>query len=232
MPRFAIVVFPGSNCEGDVQYALHDVLGQEAELVWHKETSLAGFDAAFLPGGFAHGDYLRPGAIARFSPIMKSVVEMAEAGKPVIGVCNGFQVLTEAGLLPGAMLRNASLTYVCRYVCLRVETTDSPLTAACQTGDILQIPIGHADGNFFADPTVLDELEKTGRVLLRYSSPAGDLTEDANPNGSLHHIAGIMNGRGNVVGLMPHPDRCYQPELGTDDGLHLFNSLITWVSNQ
>ncbi len=230
MPRFAVLVFPGSNCEGDVLYALRDVLGQEAELVWHKETSLDGFDAAFLPGGFAHGDYLRPGAIARFSPIMKSVVSMAEAGKPVIGICNGFQVLMEAGLLPGAMLRNRSLHYVCRYVNLRVETTKSPLTNTCTAGDVLQVPIGHADGNFFADDSELEELEKRGRVMFRYSTPSGELTDEANPNGSLNHIAGIVSTEGNVVGLMPHLDRCYEPELGTDHGRRLFQSLIASVS--
>ena len=230
MPRFAVVVFPGSNCEGDVLYALRDVCDQEAELVWHKETSLDGFDAALLPGGFAHGDYLRPGAIARFSPIMKSVVSMAEAGKPVIGICNGFQVLMEAGLLPGAMLRNRSLHYVCRYVNLRVETTKSPLTNTCTAGDVLQVPIGHADGNFFADDSELEELEKRGRVMFRYSTPSGELTDEANPNGSLNHIAGIMNKKGNVVGLMPHLDRCYQPELGTDHGRRLFQSLIESAS--
>ncbi|MGH9463746.1 MAG: phosphoribosylformylglycinamidine synthase subunit PurQ [Vicinamibacteria bacterium] len=230
MPRFAVLVFPGSNCEGDVLYALRDVLGQEAELVWHKETSLAAFDAALLPGGFAHGDYLRPGAIARFSPIMESVITMADAGKPVIGICNGFQVLTEAGLLPGAMLRNRSLHYVCRYVDLRVENTATPLTNVCKTGDILRMPIGHADGNFYADPAELDELERRGQIMLRYATPSGGLSDQANPNGSVNHIAGIVNERGNVVGLMPHLDRCYQPELGTDHGLRMFRSLISSVS--
>ena len=230
MPRFAVLVFPGSNCEGDVLYALRDVLGQEAELVWHKETSLAGFDAALLPGGFAHGDYLRPGAIARFSPIMEPVMSMAEAGKPLIGICNGFQVLMEAGLLPGAMLRNKSLHYVCRYVDLRVETIDTPLTNACAKGDVLRVPIGHADGNFYADAAELEKLESRGQVMLRYTTPTGEPTDEANPNGSLNHIAGIVNEKRNVVGLMPHLDRCYQPELGTDHGLRLFRSLISSVS--
>lgn len=230
MPRFAVLVFPGSNCEGDVLYALRDVLGQEAELVWHKQTSLAGFDAALLPGGFAHGDYLRPGAIARFSPIMEPVVSMAEAGKPVIGICNGFQVLMEAGLLPGAMLRNKSLHYVCRYVDLRVENADTPLTNACATGDVLRVPVGHADGNFYADPAELDQIESRHQVMLRYATPSGEPSEGANPNGSAHNIAGIVNGRGNVVGLMPHLDRCYEPELGTDHGLQMFRSLIASVS--
>ena len=230
MPRFAVLVFPGSNCEGDVLYALRDVLGQEAELVWHKETSLDGFDAALLPGGFAHGDYLRPGAIARFSPIMEPVISMAEAGKPIIGICNGFKVLMEAGLLPGAMLRNKSLHYVCRYVDLRVETVDSPLTNACTKGDVLRVPIGHADGNFYADPAELEKLESRGQVMLRYATPSGELSDDANPNGSANHIAGIVSEKGNVVGLMPHLDRCYQPELGTDHGLRLFQNLISSVS--
>ncbi len=230
MPRFAILVFPGSNCEGDVLYALRDVLGQEAELVWHKETSLDGFDAALLPGGFAHGDYLRPGAIARFSPIMEPLISMAEAGKPITGICNGFQVLMEAGLLPGAMLRNKSLHYVCRYVDLRVETIDTPLTNACSKGDVLRVPIGHADGNFYADPRELEKLESRGQVMLRYATPSGELSDEANPNGSANHIAGIVSEKRNVVGLMPHLDRCYQPELGTDHGLRLFQSLISSVS--
>ncbi|MFQ5793020.1 MAG: phosphoribosylformylglycinamidine synthase subunit PurQ, partial [Acidobacteriota bacterium] len=189
MPRFAIVVFPGSNCEHDVQYALRDILGQEAELVWHKETSLTGYDVVVLPGGFAHGDYLRAGALARFSPVMKPVAELAEAGTPVIGICNGFQILQETGLLPGAMLRNRSLHYVCRYVYLRVETTDSPLTATCRKGEVVRIPVGHADGNYYADSKTLDELECTGRVLLRYSDPEGNLTDEANPNGACRNIA-------------------------------------------
>lgn len=220
MPRFAVLVFPGSNCEEDVKYALGNVLGEPTDLVWHKETSLAGYDAAILPGGFAHGDYLRPGALARFSPIMDPVREMAEAGKPVIGICNGFQMLQEAGLLPGAMLRNRTLTYICRYVDLRVEQSDSPLTATLDEGEVLRIPIGHADGNYFADDATLDSLEKEERVLFRYVN---------NPNGAERSIAGIRNERGNVVGLMPHPDRSYEPDLGTGDGRRVFESLVAWT---
>lgn len=220
MPRFAVALFPGSNCEEDVQYALQGVLGQPTDIVWHKETSLDGYDAVLLPGGFAHGDYLRPGAIARFSPIMDAVRKMAETGKPVIGICNGFQMLQEAGLLPGAMLRNRTLTYICRYLGLRVERADSPLTSNLREGDVLRIPVGHADGNFYADDAILDELEREGRVLFRY---------EQNANGSARDIAGIRNERGNVVGLMPHPDRCYEPDLGTDDGLGLFESLVAWT---
>ena len=220
MPRFAVCVFPGSNCEEDVKYALEDVLGERTDLVWHKETSLEGYDAVILPGGFAHGDYLRPGALARFSPVMDPIREMAEEGKPVIGICNGFQMLQEAGLLAGAMLRNRTLTYICRYVDLRVEHRDSPLTATLEEGEVLRIPIGHADGNYYADDETLDALERKGRVLFRYVE---------NVNGAERSIAGIRNEKGNVVGLMPHPDRCYEPDLGTDDGRKVFESLVAWT---
>ena len=229
MPRFAVCVFPGSNCEEDVQYALRNVLGEPTDLVWHKDRSLDGYDAAILPGGFAHGDYLRPGAIARFSPIMDAVREMAEAGKPVIGICNGFQMLQEAGLLPGAMLRNRTLTYICRYLYLRAEQGDSPLTVTLNQGELVRIPIGHADGNFYADDETLDRLEREGRIVFRYVSADGEIDEASNPNGAARHIAGLRNERGNVVGLMPHPDRCYEPALGTDDGRKLFESLIAWT---
>lgn len=222
-------VFPGSNCEEDVQYALRNVLGEPTDLVWHKDRSLDGYDAAILPGGFAHGDYLRPGAIARFSPIMDAVREMAEAGKPVIGICNGFQMLQEAGLLPGAMLRNRTLTYICRYLYLRAEQGDSPLTVTLNQGELVRIPIGHADGNFYADDETLDRLEREGRIVFRYVSADGEIDEASNPNGAARHIAGLRNERGNVVGLMPHPDRCYEPALGTDDGRKLFESLIAWT---
>ncbi len=220
MPRFAVCVFPGSNCEEDVKYALEDVLGEPTDLVWHKETSLEGYDAVILPGGFAHGDYLRPGALARFSPIMDPIRGMADEGKPIIGICNGFQMLQEAGLLEGAMLRNRTLTYICRYVDLRVEESDSPLTATLEKGEVLRIPIGHAEGNYYADDETLDALEKKDRVLFRYVE---------NPNGAERRIAGIRNERGNVVGLMPHPDRCYEPDLGTDDGRKVFESLVAWT---
>jgi len=220
VPRFAVSVFPGSNCEEDVKYALEDVLGEPTDLVWHKETSLEGYDAVILPGGFAHGDYLRPGALARFSPVMDPIREMAEEGKPVIGICNGFQMLQEAGLLEGAMLRNRTLTYICRYVDLRVEHRDSPLTATLEESEVLRIPIGHADGNYYADDETLEALERKGRVLFRYVE---------NVNGAERSIAGIRNEKGNVVGLMPHPDRCYEPDLGTDDGRKVFESLVAWT---
>jgi phosphoribosylformylglycinamidine synthase subunit PurQ / glutaminase len=223
VPRFAVCVFPGSNCEEDVKYALEDVLGQPTDLVWHKEPRLEGYDAVLLPGGFAHGDYLRPGALARFSPVMDAVLEMAGKGKPVVGICNGFQMLQEAGLLPGAMLRNRTLTYICRYVGLRVEHTDSPLTATLEQGEVLRIPIGHADGNYFADDETLDRLDRDGLVLFRYVD---------NPNGAERSIAGIRNERGNVVALMPHPDRCYEPDLGTADGRKVFESLVAWTKDR
>lgn len=229
MARFGIVVFPGSNCEEYCQYALSAVLGQRADLIWHKETSLSGFDAVLLPGGFAHGDYLRTGAIARFSPIMKAVEAFAHDGGPVWGICNGFQILLEAGLLEGAMLRNRTLHYICRYLNLRVETTASAVTSACTMGEVLRIPVGHGDGNYYAEPETLATLEGQGRVVLRYSDANGELSELANPNGSLAAIAGIMNQRGNVVGIMPHPDRCYEPDLSSADGLRLFQSLVRWV---
>jgi phosphoribosylformylglycinamidine synthase len=220
VPRFAVCVFPGSNCEEDVKYALEGVLGEPTDLVWHKESSLEGYDAVILPGGFAHGDYLRPGALARFSPIMEPIREMAERGKPVVGICNGFQMLQEAGLLEGAMLRNRTLTYICRYVNLRVEHGDSPLTATLEEGEVLRIPIGHADGNFYADEVTLDALEREDRVLFRYA-------EDV--NGAERRIAGIRNAPGNVVALMPHPDRCYEPDLGTEDGRKVLESLVAWT---
>ncbi len=223
MPRFAVCVFPGSNCEEDVKYALEDVLGQPTDSVWHKQHRLEGYDSVLLPGGFAHGDYLRPGALARFSPVMDSVCEMAEAGKPVVGICNGFQMLQEAGLLPGAMLRNRTLTYICRYVGLRVERTDSPLTATLTEGEVLRIPIGHADGNYYADDETLERLDRDGLVLFRYVE---------NPNGAERNIAGIRNERGNVVALMPHPDRCYEPDLGTADGRRVFESLVAWIEER
>lgn len=229
MPRFAVCVFPGSNCEDDVRYALETVVGEPTDLVWHKETSLDGYDGVILPGGFAHGDYLRVGAIARFSPIMDAVRQMADAGKPVIGICNGFQMLQEAGLLPGAMLRNRTLTYICRYLYLRSERTDSPMTATLDENELVRIPIGHADGNFYADDETLERLEREGRVVFRYVNETGGRDDASNPNGAANAIAGIANEQGNVVGLMPHPDRCYERELGTDDGRKLFESLVSWT---
>jgi phosphoribosylformylglycinamidine synthase len=225
--KFAVVVFPGSNCDDDAYHAATHVLGQDAEFVWHKDTSLAGADVVILPGGFAHGDYLRTGAIARFSPVMSSVKAFADAGGPVLGVCNGFQVLLEAGLLPGAMLRNRGLKFICEHVGVRVDEIDTPFTAACSKGQILRIPINHGEGNYFAAEDVLDALERDRRVIFRYVDPSGQATDAANPNGAARNIAGICSERRNVVGMMPHPERACEPALGSGDGLVLFESVVT-----
>jgi phosphoribosylformylglycinamidine synthase I len=223
---FAIVVFPGSNCDHDAYHAVKHVLGQKAEFVWHKETDLKGADVVILPGGFAHGDYLRTGAIARFSPVMSPVRAFAAAGNPLIGICNGFQVLLEAELLPGAMLRN-DRNYRCEYVHARVEETDTPFTGLCTRGQVLTIPIAHGEGNYFADPESLDRLERNRQVIFRYVTPDGDVTPDANPNGSLANIAGICNEGRNVVGLMPHPERACESALGSEDGKIVLESVVS-----
>jgi phosphoribosylformylglycinamidine synthase I len=230
--KFAVVVFPGSNCDHDAHHAVTAVLGQEAELVWHKDTGLRGADAVVLPGGFAHGDYLRTGAIARFSPIMQAVKSFAAAGGPVIGICNGFQILLEAGLLPGAMLRNRSLHYQCEHVFVRVEQVDTPFTAACQPGQVLRIPIAHGEGNYFAPPEALERLERNRQVVFRYVTPEGKATPEANPNGSAGNIAGLCSERRNVVGLMPHPERACELALGSADGLVLFESVVRAIGGR
>jgi phosphoribosylformylglycinamidine synthase I len=224
--KFAIVVFPGSNCDHDAYHATKHVLGQDAEFVWHKETDLRGADVAILPGGFAHGDYLRTGAIARFSPVMEAVNAFAAAGNPVVGICNGFQVLLEAGLLPGAMLRNAG-KYRCEYVHVRVEQTDTPFTNLCAKGQVLKIPIAHGEGNYYADPDSIDALEANRQVIFRYVTPQGLETPESNPNGSLHNIAGICNAGRNVVGLMPHPERACESALGSADGKVVLESVVS-----
>jgi phosphoribosylformylglycinamidine synthase len=224
--KFAVVVFPGSNCDHDAYHAAKHVLGQEAEFVWHKETSLGGADVVILPGGFAHGDYLRTGAIARFSPVMTAVKAFADGGGPVLGVCNGFQILLEAGLLPGAMLRNRGLKFICEHVNVRVEETDTPFTSACTKGQVLRIPINHGEGNYYAADDVLDALERERRVIFRYVDRSGQVSDAANPNGAARSIAGICSERRNVVGMMPHPERACEPMLGSGDGLVLFESVV------
>jgi phosphoribosylformylglycinamidine synthase len=228
--KFAIVVFPGSNCDHDAHYAVTSVLGQTAEFVWHKEASLGDADVVLLPGGFSHGDYLRTGAIARFSPVMTAVVEFARAGGPVLGICNGFQILLEAGLLPGAMLRNRGLQFRCEHVHVRVEQTDTPFTAACRPGQVLRIPIAHGEGNYFVPPETLAELEAARQVLFRYTDAEGRATDEANPNGSVANIAGICNRARNVVGVMPHPERACEPALGSADGRVILESAVRWVT--
>ncbi len=224
--KFAVVVFPGSNSDRDAWYAAGQVLGEQAELVWHKDSDLAGADAVILPGGFAHGDYLRTGAIARFSPIMAAVSRFAERGGPVLGICNGFQVLLEAGLLPGAMVRNRSVKFVSRHVHVRVEQTDTPFTTACDAGQVLSLPIAHGEGNYFADPAALAALEQNRQVIFRYTSRDGVVSDAANPNGSLNSIAGICSAARNVVGLMPHPERACEAALGSADGRVVLQSVV------
>jgi len=224
--RFAVIVFPGTWSDHDCQYVLRDVLQQEADLVWHRERDLSRYDCVVLPGGFSYGDYLRTGAIARFSPVMDAVVRHAEAGRPVIGICNGFQILCEAGLLPGALIRNESLQFRCEDVYLRVENTSSPFTRLSHAGDVLRLTIAHGEGRYYADEATLDDLEASGRVAFRYCTPDGAITPDANPNGSLRNIAGIVNGRGNVLGMMPHPERAGELLMGGTDGLVLWRSVI------
>jgi len=227
--KVAVVVFPGSNCDHDAYYVAKDVIGADAEMIWHKDTSLGGADVVVLPGGFAHGDYLRTGAIARFSPVMNEVKKFAAAGGPVIGICNGFQVLLEAGLLPGAMLRNRSLKYQCEHVFVKVEQTDTPFTLASRKDQILRIPIAHGEGNYYAEADVVARLEKNRQVVFRYTTAAGEASAEANPNGSLHNIAGLCNEARNVVGLMPHPERACELAVGSADGLVLFESILRSV---
>jgi phosphoribosylformylglycinamidine synthase I len=224
--KFAIIVFPGSNCDHDAYHAVKHVLGQPAEFVWHKDSSLHGADVVVLPGGFSHGDYLRTGAIARFSPIMQAVMDFARAGGLVLGICNGFQILLEAGLLPGAMLRNRGLKFRCEHVHIRVERTDTPFTGRCRLGQVLRIPIAHGEGNYFAEPDVLRRLDVEGRIVFRYTDAAGNLSDGANPNGSADAIAGICNEGRNVLGMMPHPERACERGLGSDDGLLIFESVV------
>ena len=230
--KFGVVVFPGSNCDDDAYHALGAVIGQPVEFVWHRSQQISGFDAIVIPGGFAFGDYLRTGAIARFSPVMSAVARFARSGGLVLGICNGFQVLLEAGLLPGAMLRNRDLRFLCRDVHLRVETTDTPFSCAARRGQILKIPIAHMEGNYFADEKTLKELERRGQVVLRYTTPQGEIEDSANPNGSLAAIAGICNRERNVMGMMPHPERAVEASLGSSDGLVIFRSIVNSLTRK
>ena len=230
--KFGVVVFPGSNCDHDAYHALGQVLHQPVEFLWHQSEQVAGFDAIVLPGGFSYGDYLRTGAIARFSPVMRAVEKFARDGGLVLGICNGFQILCEAGLLPGALMRNAGLRFVCRQVHIRVETTDTPFTSAAKIGQVLQIPIAHGDGNYVCDKATLAELERNGQIVFRYTTPDGREDAAANPNGSLANIAGICNRERNVIGLMPHPERAVEATIGSADGLVIFRSLIQTLMRQ
>jgi phosphoribosylformylglycinamidine synthase I len=224
--KFGVVVFPGTWSDRDCLHALGPVMGHEAVAIWHQDTDLQGCDCIVLPGGFSYGDYLRAGAIARFAPVMGAIQGFAARGGLVLGICNGFQILLEAGLLPGAMLRNASLEFRCQWTHLRVENAATPFTRACRPGQVLRIPISHGEGNYFADDATLAELEARGGVLFRYCAPDGAITPEANPNGSRHNIAGIVNAACNVAALMPHPERCAEAVLGGEDGLLIFGSLV------
>jgi phosphoribosylformylglycinamidine synthase len=230
--KFGVVVFPGSNCDHDAYYALAEVFHQPVEFLWHQSEKINGFDAILLPGGFSYGDYLRTGAIARFSPVMRAVEKFARGGGLVLGVCNGFQILCEAGLLPGVLQRNAGMRFVCRQVHVRVETAETPFTAAAIRGQVLQMPIAHGDGNYYCDETTLGELERNRQIVFRYTTPDGREDAAANPNGSLANIAGICNRKRNVLGLMPHPERAVERALGSADGIVIFRSLIESLMRQ
>ncbi len=224
--KFGVVVFPGSNCDADCYNVIKDVLGQEAEYIWHKETSVLGYDALILPGGFSYGDYLRTGAIARFSPVMPAVIDFANQGGLLIGICNGFQILLEAGLLPGAMLRNRSLKFICDGVNLKVKRNDTAFSKLLQQNEIIRVPIAHGEGNYFCDEATLMELQRENRILFTYCNANGDEDMAFNPNGSVANIAGIINKQGNVLGMMPHPERCSEQILGGTDGYKIFASML------
>ncbi|MBV9215448.1 MAG: phosphoribosylformylglycinamidine synthase subunit PurQ [Acidobacteria bacterium] len=223
--KFGVVVFPGSNCDHDAYHAVSKHVGQPVDFIWHKETDLSGYDAVIVPGGFSYGDYLRAGALARFSPVMGSIRKFAEEGKFVFGICNGFQILCEAGLLPGALRRNADLHFICRHVNLRLENSSTPFTTEVDENKVLSIPIAHAEGNYTCDDATYDELEENGQIVFRYCDEQGEVTEEANPNGSRSNIAGICNQNRNVLGMMPHPERACEQLLGSYDGRDIFRSL-------
>lgn len=230
--KFGVLVFPGSNCDHDTYNVIETIAKQPVTFLWHDSEDLQGVDTILVPGGFAYGDYLRTGAIARFSPVMGAVKKFAAGGGLVLGICNGFQILTEAGLLPGALMRNAGLKYICKQVHLRTETVNSPFTNKLKKGEVLQIPIGHMEGNYFCTPEELKRLETEDRIAFRYSTPEGEITAEANPNGSLGNIAGILNEGRNVLGMMPHPDRSSELLLGSADGWKIFDSLVSALAAQ
>jgi len=227
--KFGVIVFPGSNCDQDCFYVIKDVLKKPATYIWHKDTDLDGLDCVILPGGFSYGDYLRTGAIARFSPVMKSIADFAKKGGTVIGICNGFQILLEAELLPGVMLRNRGLHFLCKHVYINTENTQTRFTSLYNTGQILKIPIAHNEGNYYIDAAGLKELRDNNQIVFRYCSAAGEISDQFNPNGALDNIAGIINKKGNVLGMMPHPERSCERELGSADGYFIFKSILKWL---
>lgn len=226
--KFGIVIFPGSNCDHDCQHVVSNVLKQPVELLWHKDTDLKNCDALIVPGGFSYGDYLRCGAIAARSPIMQSVKDFADKGGLVFGICNGFQILVEAGLLPGVLMRNASLNFICKDIYLRAEHQQSPYTANLKAGEVLRVPIAHMEGNYFVDPRTLRKMETSNMIAFRYCDADGEVSEHKNPNGALANVAGVLNEQGNVCGMMPHPERCSEALLGNKDGLKIFESMLQW----
>jgi phosphoribosylformylglycinamidine synthase I len=226
--KFGIIVFPGSNCDHDCYHVIKHVLGCEADFIWHKQERLNQYDCIIIPGGFSYGDYLRPGAIARFSPIMNQIVTYAEQGNLLLGICNGFQILLELGLLPGAMHSNKGLKFICEYLTIRVENNSIPFTVNCGLGQTIRIPIAHMQGNYYVDSATLSQMQQNKQIIFRYCSPEGEINDAFNPNGSLDNIAGICNTKGNVLGMMPHPERCTEEILGSEDGKLIFNSIIQW----
>jgi len=230
--KFGVVVFPGSNCDYDTFHVLQNVMGQETVFLWHKEHNLQGVDCVVLPGGFSYGDYLRSGAIARFSPIMREVKKFADSGGLVLGICNGFQILLEAGLLPGAMLRNKNLKFLCQQVYIRIENNRTAFSNAGRRGQVLKIPIAHFDGNYYAPPELLSDLEKNRQIVFRYCDQNGKLSQEANVNGSVNNIAGLINRQGNVLGMMPHPERASEKILGSEDGKIIFRSMIDYLEKK
>ncbi len=230
--KFGVVVFPGSNCDQDCFYVTKDVLQQSVEYIWHKDTDLDRLDCVILPGGFSYGDYLRTGAIARFSPVMKSIADFVKKGGTVIGICNGFQILLEAGLLPGVMLRNRDLHFICRHVYIKTENNQTRFTNLLNTGQILKIPIAHNEGNYYIDATGLEKLKDDNQIVFRYCSVTGEVDDRFNPNGALDNIAGLINKKGNVLGMMPHPERSSEEELGSQDGYFIFKSIVNWLERK
>ena len=224
--KFGVIIFPGSNCDHDAYWTIKQVARQPVTFLWHESHELENCDAIIVPGGFAYGDYLRTGAIAKFSPVMESVQKFADGGGVVLGICNGFQILCESGLLPGALMRNVGLKYICKPVEIRVETTDTPFTSAYRQDEVLTIPIGHMEGNYFCDEATLRELQRNHRIVFRYCGSGGEVAPDANPNGSLENIAGVCSAGRNILGMMPHPERAAEPELGSTDGFRIFQSLV------
>jgi phosphoribosylformylglycinamidine synthase subunit PurQ / glutaminase len=229
MYKFGVIVFPGSNCDYDSYHVIKHLMGQSCEFVWHEDVNLSGFDCIIIPGGFSYGDYLRTGAIASLSPIMDSVEKFASRGRPVLGTCNGFQILVEAGLLPGVLLRNSSLMFVCKWVNIKVENTKTAFTGKLKEGDVLRIPVAHGEGSYYCTADVLKSLEENSQIVFRYCDEEGRVTPESNPNGSIENIAGICNKSGNVLGMMPHPERCSESILGGSDGRFIFESVISWL---